>query len=292
MYQLFAFIFQNSFFLRGNMLFIFGLIIGSFLNVVIYRLPIMLLRNWRDECRLFLHEDQVDDVRYEQKLNLFHPRSHCPSCKANVPFWANIPLLGYILLGGKCRQCKVKIPLRYPLIELVTGLLFLSAGYYFNDPLLLGGVLVFVAFILVIIMIDYAMLLLPDELTLTLLWLGLLFNLHGAIAGSLENAVFGAVIGYLFLYIIFWAYKLFTKKDGMGYGDFKLLAAILAFGGYTWLIPVILLSSCLGIMYFIVGRLLGKFNASTQVPFGVFLGIAGLIMIFGNKYIYLLSLVL
>ena len=284
MYNLFAFIFHNSFLFRGIILFLFGLIIGSFLNVVIYRLPIILNRRMHNECVSLLG---VDQPLYLEKFSLLFPFSHCTTCKVRVPFWANIPLIGYFLLNGRCYNCKTKISIRYPLIELVTAILFILSGYISNDIVVLPGLLIFTSITLCLIMIDYDSLLLPDELTVLLLWLGLLFNLHGIFAGSLIHAVIGAVVGYLLLWLVYWGFKLLTGRDGMGYGDFKFLAAILAWIGYQSLVPVLLISSLTGIVYFIVARLSGRLKiveGSGHIPFGPFLGFAGLVVILGSKY--------
>lgn len=292
MYALFTFIFQNSFLLRGCVLFVFGAIIGSFLNVVVYRLPIMLKHKWKDECIELLGDDcSINNEHINSlELNLLYPGSHCPICKDKIPFWSNIPIFGYLLLRGKCHKCSGKISLRYPIIELLTGVLFVIAGHFYNEPVTLSASLVFTSFIIVMMLIDYDTRILPDELTLPLLWLGLLFNLNGQIAGSLQNAVIGAVVGYLSLWLIFWIFKFITKKDGMGYGDFKLLAAILAFCGYGAISPVILFASTSGILYFIIGKLAGKFSYDHQIPFGTFLGMGGLIMLLGEKYFYIFAL--
>ncbi len=290
MYDLFAFVFQNSFLLRGIILFVFGTIIGSFLNVVIYRLPLILKRKWHNDCVMLLGESSCPLI--QEQLSLIHPGSHCPKCRARVPLWANIPLLGYFLLNGKCFKCKLKISIRYPLIELMTAILFVIAGYLTSDTLVLPALLIFISFIICLSFIDYETFILPDELTLPLLWLGLIFNLHGAIAQSLANAVIGAIIGYLSLWSIFWLFKLVTKREGMGYGDFKLFAAILAWVGYRGLIPIALVASILGIVYFIVLHIIGKMHYKInitemlqyQIPFGPFLGIASFIFIFADKY--------
>ena len=287
MYNLFAFIFHNSFLFRGTILFLLGLIIGSFLNVIIYRLPIILNRRMHNECVGILG---VDLPLYLEKFSLFFPFSHCTACKVRVPFWANIPLIGYFLLNGRCYNCKTKISIRYPLVELLTAVLFVLAGYIHNDIVILPGLLLFTSITLCLILIDYDTFLLPDELTLCLLWLGLLFNLTGIFAGSLANAVIGAVVGYMLLWLVYWGFKLITKKDGMGYGDFKFLAAILAWVGYQGLVPVLLISSLAGIVYFIVAKLSGKLKIEEptgHIPFGPFLGVAGLVVVLGSKYLNL-----
>ena len=284
MYNLFAFIFHNSFLFRGIMLFLLGLITGSFLNVIIYRLPIILNHRTHNECVNFLG---VDKQLYLEKFSLFFPFSHCTACKVRVPFWSNIPLIGYFLLNGRCYNCKTKISIRYPLVELMTAVLFVLSGYISNDIVVLPGLLLFTSITLCLIMIDYNSLLLPDELTIFLLWLGLLFNLHGIFAGSLINAVIGAVMGYMLLWLIYWGFKLITGRDGMGYGDFKFLAAILAWVGYQGLVPILLISSLTGIVYFVIAKLSGKLKIiehTGHIPFGPFLGLAGLIAILGSKY--------
>lgn len=282
---LLAFIFQNSFLLRGLVLMLFGLIIGSFLNVVIYRLPIMLKRKWHNECVDLL------GVKIEyphEKVNLVHPASHCQICKTKIPFWANIPVLGYFIVNGRCHHCNVKISVRYPFVELITGILFVAAGYISNDTVLLPACLAFISFVICLILIDFDTMILPDELTLGLLWLGLIVNINGVLSFTLANAVIGVVVGYLSLWLVYWIFKLITKRAGMGYGDFKFFAAILAWTGYQAFTVVLLISSMLAIIYYIVVRLSGKLyingNESGHIPFGPFLGIAGLIVILGGKY--------
>lgn len=294
MYDLFAFVFQNSFLLRGSVLFVLGIIIGSFLNVVVYRLPIMLKYSWQDEC-IDLFGDACEVTPEQKRLNLIHPSSHCPLCHVKIPFWANVPILGYFFLNGKCFNCKNKISIRYPLVEMVTGLLFICAGFFTNDIILLPAYLIFICFVICLILIDFDAFLLPDQLTLLMLWLGLLFNIKGAIAGSLFNALIGAVVGYLFLYVLFWLFKLTTKRDGMGYGDFKFLAALLAWLGYQSMVPLLFIASMLGICYFILAKLSGKLVQDPNivghhVPFGPFLGIAGLILLFATDYINFLPM--
>ena len=282
---LLAFIFQNSFLLRGLVLLLFGLIIGSFLNVVVYRLPIMLKRKWHHECIDIL---QVGVECPHETVNLVHPASHCPICKTKIPFWANIPVLGYFIVNGKCHHCSTKISMRYPFVELITGILFVVAGYISNDTVLLPAYLAFISFIICLILIDFDTMILPDELSLSLLWLGLLVNINGALSLSLANAVVGAVVGYLSLWLVYWLFKLITKRDGMGYGDFKFFAAILAWSGYQAFVVVFLISSTLAIMYYIIMRLGGKLyangNESGHIPFGPFLGIAALMVVLGGKY--------
>ncbi|MDD3266129.1 MAG: A24 family peptidase [Burkholderiales bacterium] len=280
---------KSTLIFRTIILFVFGLCIGSFLNVVIYRLPIMLNNIWKKECQEFLDENIVIEA---EKFNLSYPSSHCPSCKAKVPFWSNIPIVGFLILCGKCYKCKAKISVRYLFIELLTGIVFACVGYVHNDLLLIGFSLVFFSILIALIFIDFDTYLLPDELTLPLVWIGLLTNLNGAISGSLKLAVFGAVVGYMSLWSIYWIFKLITGKEGMGYGDFKLLAAIGAFLGVTYLCNVLIVASLLGIVYTVYLRVCGKSQRGDAIPFGPFLG-AGAIMTFfcGNYFINVFLLV-
>ncbi len=263
-------------------LFILGIVVGSFLNVVIYRLPIMLQHKWDNDCAVLSGSEPLKVV-----FNLMYPRSHCIRCLKKIPEWANIPLIGFLILRGQCFFCKAKISKRYPLVELLTGGFFVITGHYFSGVLLLG-LLVYLSFVLCLVFIDYDNFILPDELTLPLLWLGLLFNLHGIFSGSLENSVIGAMLGYLVLWSIYWIFKLITKRDGMGYGDFKFLSAILAWNGYQALIPVTFMASVLGIMYFVIILIIDKMKISRNIdnalqhhiPFGPFLGLASILFIF------------
>ena len=264
--------------LRMGLLFILGLVIGSFLNVVIYRLPLMLEQMWQFD------DDTHDIPSYHKKFNLCYPRSHCPACKANIPNWANIPILGYILLRGKCYTCHMPIAKMYMIVELFTAIIFMLAGIPNQSMIVLLAILIFNSLSIILIMIDWTTLILPDELTGLLLWSGIGFNLHGMIAGSLENSVLGAMLGYLLFWSISGIFKSITSRDGMGRGDFKFLAAILAWVGYTNIVNIVLVSSILGIIYFIsINILSGKFIKAntlrllqTKIPFGPFLGITGI----------------
>ena len=271
-------------------LFIFGMIFGSFFNVVIYRFPIMLNRKWRLDCLEYL-EDECNlsitppNNNATDKFNLAYPESHCTNCKSHIPWWTNIPLIGYIIIRGKCLKCKQTISLRYPIIEVVTGLLFVLCGYLTSDLYILSAYLIFVSYMLCISVIDYDTFILPDELSLPLLWIGLLVNLNGMLSSSLFDSVVGAMCGYIVLWIPFWIFKLITKKDGMGYGDFKLLAAIGAWGGWQNIILVVLLSSFLGIIYAFILKIRGHLASGHHIPFGPFLAIAGIISLFWGRNI-------
>ena len=275
--------FEYNLLFRIILLFVIGATIGSFLNVVIYRLPIILMRKWRAESYETLGLDYVKNDEFPSKFNLLVPQSGCLSCHQAIPFWANIPIIGFLLVRGKCVKCAIKIPVAYLFIEIVTAILFAYSGYITSDILLLFAELVFISFILCLIMIDYNTFYLPDELTLLLLWLGLLFNLHGLISGSLVSALVGAAFGYAILWLVYWLFRLITRREGLGYGDFKFLAALLAWVGISGLIPILFIAPLLGIVYFVIAYLKGKVTLHKAVPFGPFLGIAAIIILFFGK---------
>lgn len=278
--------------LYTSILFVLGAIIGSFLNMVIYRLPLMLEglpHNYSlDELdKHTIQNPQSDKIINSKPLTLLYPRSHCIKCKKSIPFWLNIPILGYFLAKGKCVYCKTKFSISYPLIELTTGLLFVIAGYVALDVIQLLLFFIFISFMICIICIDFKTFLLPDQLTLPLLWIGFLFQLFADSANgkcAIKEAVIGAMLGYLILFSISWVFKLITKKDGMGHGDFKLLAAFGAWFTYFSIIPILLISSILGIVYFILAKITGKLKqhsmiSGAHIPFGPFLAITGLILL-------------
>ena len=271
---------------RVMVLFILGAIIGSFLNVVIHRLPIILMRKWRRESAETLEIEYIKIDDYPERCNLLLPASQCINCKCNIPFWANIPLLGFFIVKGKCANCHIKISPTYFWVELLCSILFAYVGYTTPDLWLLVLKLVFISFVFCSIMIDWHTFLLPDELTLLLLWLGLLVNWHGLIAGSLASSVVGGALGYMSLWLVYWLFKLLTKRDGLGYGDFKFLAAILAWVGVDGFIPVLLIAPILGIIYFLCAYLLGFTQLHKPIPFGPFLGIAAIIVLLcGRSFI-------
>ena len=248
-----------------------GLLVGSFLNVVIYRLPLMMESRWRRDCCELL---EVEQEKQEQPLGLATPNSHCPHCKAAIKPWQNIPVISYLVLGGKCANCGAAISWRYPAIELITGLMTLSLAWYFPlSPALLGAIILTWALI-ALTMIDVDHQLLPDDITLPLLWLGLLFNLGGTYV-SLQDAVIGAIAGYLILWSIYWLFKLLTGKEGMGYGDFKLLAALGAWLGWQLLPVIILLSSLVGAVCGIALMVIKRRGKEIPIPFGPYLAMAG-----------------
>jgi leader peptidase (prepilin peptidase)/N-methyltransferase len=250
-----------------------GLLVGSFLNVVIYRLPVMIERDERSYCGELLEVEPT--AGEEPRLDLIQPNSHCPACDHAIKPWENIPVISYLFLRGRCSNCDQPISLRYPIIELVCGLLSLLLGFHFGEAnAALLGALIFTWALIALTMIDVDHMLLPDSITLPLLWLGLLFNLNGTFV-PLADAVIGAMAGYLALWSVFWAFKLATGKDGMGYGDFKLLAALGAWLGWQALPMVILLSSLVGAVLGMIMMMLQRRGKDIPIPFGPYLAIAG-----------------
>ena len=256
-----------------------GLCIGSFLNVVIHRLPRMMESDWQRQCAE-LRGEAVDAV---ETFNLAHPRSRCPHCGHQISALENIPLLSYLLiLRGKCSGCSAPISLRYPLVEALTGALSAYAVWHFGYTAAAVGALLLVWALIALTFIDFDTQLLPDSITLPLLWLGLAFNLAGTYT-VIDQAVIGAMAGYLVLWSIFWLFKLATGKEGMGYGDFKLLAALGAWLGWQSLPAVILLSSLVGAIVGICLIVLARHGRNVPIPFGPYLAAAGLIALFWGQ---------
>ena len=260
-----------------------GLLVGSFLNVVIHRLPKMMERQWARECAEMQAPDGADaPATPETRYNLMVPRSACPHCGHAIRWFENIPVLSYAALRGRCSACKAPISARYPGVELFTGLLFAWCGWQWGasvQALLWCG---FAAAIVALAAIDWDTTLLPDDITLPLLWAGLCASALAWTGVPLRDAVWGAVGGYLSLWLVYWAFKLLTGKEGMGYGDFKLFAALGAWFGWQALVPIILMSSVIGAVVGIAIKLFGQLREGGYVPFGPFLALAGLTaMIFG-----------
>ncbi len=257
---------------------ILGLLVGSFLNVVIYRLPKMMEREWREQCVEFLSVDNIKDSGKHTDapavFNLITPNSTCPGCGHKIKPWENIPVLSYLFLRGKCSACKTHISLRYPIIELTAGVLSLIAIHTFGVNYTGFVCLVLTWSLIALTMIDFDTQLLPDSITLPLLWLGLIVNSFGLFT-SLESAVWGAVAGYLSLWSVYWLFKLLTGKEGMGFGDFKLLAALGAWLGWQMLPQIILLSSLVGATIGIGMIVIRGRNRNIPIPFGPYLAIAG-----------------
>ncbi|TVZ39990.1 leader peptidase (prepilin peptidase)/N-methyltransferase [Alteromonadaceae bacterium 2753L.S.0a.02] len=266
--------------LLGVVLFIlaFGLIVGSFLNVVIYRLPVSMLKNWKKECLEFLENNKDKDTD-EGSFNIAFPASHCPKCKAKVKPWQNIPVISYLLLKGRCASCGCNISLRYPIIEIVTGALTVFCIFQFGLTAQGGLALVLTWALISLTMIDIDHQLLPDNITLPLLWLGLIANAVNSFT-DLHSALYGAVFGYLTLWSVYWLFKIVTGKEGMGFGDFKLLAALGAWMGWQMLPLIIILSSFVGAVIGIGGIIIQGRDKNVPIPFGPYLAIAGWIAFF------------
>lgn len=257
-----------------------GLLIGSFLNVVIYRLPKMLMRDWRMQAREVLDLPEQADA---EPFNLILPNSSCPHCGHEIKPWENIPLVSWLVLRGKCSSCKEAISIRYPLVELACGLFSAVIAWQFGVSWEALAMLVLTWGLLSMSLIDADHQILPDVLVLPLLWLGLILNSFGFFT-SLSDALWGAVIGYMSLWSIFWLFKLITGKEGMGYGDFKLLALIGAWGGWQVLPLTILLSSVLGAVIGIIILRLQRNGYNKPIPFGPYLAAAGwLALIWGEQ---------
>ena len=257
---------------------ILGLMVGSFLNVVIHRLPRMMELGWQQQCAELRGEEPLAHPRY----NVVVPRSACPHCGHAIRARENIPVLSYLLLRGKCKGCGAAISPRYPVIEAVSGILSAYAAWHFGFGWATLGALLLIWALLALTFIDFDTQLLPDDLTLPLLWAGLLFNLSGTYT-SLSSAVLGAVSGYLALWAVYWLFKLATGKEGMGYGDFKLLAALGAWLGWQMLPLIILLSSLVGAVVGIALIIIAKHGRHIPIPFGPYLAGGGLIALFWGQ---------
>jgi leader peptidase (prepilin peptidase)/N-methyltransferase len=259
---------------------IFGLLIGSFLNVVIHRLPNMMQR----ESDNYVAHESGKPLPHTDRYNLLLPRSACPHCGHQITALENIPVISYLFLRGKCIECKAPISVRYPLVELLTGILSALLIWRFGTGLAGLATLAFAYLLIAMTFIDADTQLLPDDLTLPLLWCGLLVNLNGTFV-PIEEAVIGAVAGYLSLWSIYWLFKLATGKEGMGYGDFKLLAALGAWLGWKMLPVIILLSSVVGAVVGISLIVFTRRGRDKPIPFGPYLAAAGLLTLFYGKAI-------
>jgi len=263
---------------------VLGLVVGSFLNVVVHRLPIMMERDWQCQCA----ELRGEALPVQEVLSLAVPRSHCPACGHPIRALENIPVISWLALRGKCSACHAAISPRYPLIEALSGLLCAFAAAHFGYGWAAAGAMLLVWSLLALSFIDFDKQLLPDSITLPLLWVGLLFNLDwtGAGAGTytnLQSAVIGAIAGYLALWSVYWGFKLATGKEGMGYGDFKLLAALGAWFGWQVLPLTILLSSVVGAVAGIALIVLARHGRNVPIPFGPYLAAAGMIALFWGR---------
>ena len=270
---------------------VFGLLVGSFLNVVVYRLPVMMERDWREQCRELAAADTGNEAPQPetQRFNLVVPRSRCPSCGHGIRAHENIPVLSYLVQRGRCRHCGWRIPLRYPALELLTGMLSLAVIAAFGATAAGAAGLGFTYALLALAFIDLDTQYLPDDIVQPLLWVGLALNFNGLFV-PLPTAVAGAMAGYLSLWSIYWVFKLITGKEGMGYGDFKLMAAIGAWLGWSVLPGVILLSSVVGAVVGVTLILARGHDRQIPIPFGPYIAAAGwLTLIWGDaiKSVYL-----
>lgn len=265
---------------NAGLLGVLGLLIGSFLNVVVFRLPLIMQAQWRAECA-DLSGTPLPEL---PAFNLVVPRSRCPHCKHQLSWYDNVPVFSYLLLRGQCRYCQASISLRYPAVELATAVLFSYCGWRFGltiQALLWSG---FAASLMTLALIDWDTTLLPDDITLPLLWVGLVAAAAGLKTPALGDAVWGAVGGYLSLWLVYWAFKLATGKDGMGFGDFKLFAALGAWFGWQALVPIILMASVIGAFVGIAMKFSSGLREGGYVPFGPFLAGAGLtVMVTGPQ---------
>ena len=264
---------------------VIGLLVGSFLNVVIYRVPKMMERQWQAECAEF--SGTTADTVEQPAFNLLVPRSRCSSCAHAITWYENIPLLSYAFLRGKCSACGAPYGIRYPMVELASGLLFSFCAWRWGATPTTLAWCGFSAVLLALAMIDWDTTFLPDDMTLPLLWAGLVVAaLQWNASVTLVTALWGAVAGYLSLWLIYWAFKLITGKEGMGYGDFKLFAALGAWFGWPALVPMILMASVIGAVIGILMKFTSGLREGGYVPFGPFLAGAGFTaMIFGPQSI-------
>lgn len=269
---------------------LFSLLVGSFLNVVIYRLPKIMEQGWYKECREFLADELTvnnknNSQQNQQHITLSTPASTCPKCNHLIRFYENIPVISWCFLRGKCSQCKNNISVRYPFIELATAVLSTVIAFYYGVTTTTLFIILLTYALICLTMIDYDHMLLPDQITLPFLWLGLLVNVNGAIV-PLHDAVIGAAVGYVSLYSVFWAFKLLTGKEGMGYGDFKLVALFGAWIGWQLLPLLILMASAVGAIIGIGLMLFKNHKREQAIPFGPYLAVAGWITMVWGKGIW------
>lgn len=256
-----------------------GLLVGSFLNVVIHRLPKMMEQRWAAECSS-VHNEANDSIQALKPFNLIVPRSCCPHCGYQIRWFENIPILSYLALRGRCSECQTRISLRYPIVELATAALFAWCGWRWGMSPTAWAWCGFAAAVLSLALIDWDTTLLPDDITLPLVWAGLCAAALGLTSTDLSQSLWGAVAGYVSLWLLFWGFKWATGKDGMGYGDFKLFAALGAWFGWPALIPMILMASIIGALTGIAMKMGGLLREGGYVPFGPFLALAGLTALF------------
>ncbi len=273
----------NNYYLFSLFIGLIGLMIGSFLNVAIYRLPIMLQNEWRSECLEYLQITSEVTTPPKKLFNLAIPHSHCPKCESAIKPHQNIPVLSYIFLKGRCANCKTEIPIRYPFVEILTTVLSIIVAMHFGYSTHTFFALILTWGLITLSFIDIDYQLLPDNITQPLLWLGLFLSLFNLFSTSTDSVI-GAISGYLSLWLVFHGFKLITGKDGMGFGDFKLLAVFGAWLGWHFLPLVILLSSLVGTLIGLIMISLNKRDHSSPFPFGPYLAIAGwLALLWGEE---------
>jgi leader peptidase (prepilin peptidase)/N-methyltransferase len=287
-------VFTESALLFVAVVFAFCLVIGSFLNVVIYRLPIMMERDWREQCTEMLKNPPERKIP-EERFDLVIPHSSCPSCGAAIRAWQNIPVISYLVLGGRCANCRESISARYPVVELMTGVLAAICAWHFGFGWEALMAIVLTLMLVPIAMIDADTMYIPDSIVLPMLWIGLGMSLFSPMAGAdtlfiaPQDAIIGAIAGYLSLWSVYHLFKLVTGKEGMGYGDFKLLAALGAWLGWEPLLTIILMSAIVGAIVGIALMLIKKHGREIPIPYGPFLAAAGWItMLWGDsiKHVY------
>ena len=275
--------FQSSPWLLYSTVLLFGLCAGSFLNVVAYRLPLMMERDWKSECHEFLELDKPVFDDNLQTMSLSTPASTCPCCGHKIRFWENIPVISYMFLRGRCSSCKADISIQYPLVELLTGVASICVAYTFGATWQTLAALIFTWMLIAMSLIDIKKQLLPDNMTLPLLWLGIFCSFFGLFT-DLKSSIIGAMAGYLILWSVYQLFKIVTKKEGMGFGDFKLLATLGAWAGYSFLPQIILVSSVVGSIVGITMLITGKTKQQQPIPFGPYLAVAGWIaLLWGDR---------
>lgn len=278
------FILQTYPIILSSLIFIIGLLVGSFLNVVIYRLPIMMEKTWQKECIECLKLEPIKNHNYQEEIfNLFIPRSRCPQCFTPIKLHQNIPVISYLLLQGQCAVCQSAIALRYPLLEVLTGITSAMVAWHFGYSIGMVFALLLTWSLLILSFIDIDYQLLPDAINLPILWLGLCLSLFSVYTDT-YSSVIGAITGYLSLWTVYQLFKLITGKEGMGYGDFKLLALLGAWLGWQYLPLIILFSSLLGAIIGITMIIFAKRDSKMPIPFGPYLAVAGwLALIWGEQ---------
>jgi leader peptidase (prepilin peptidase) / N-methyltransferase len=284
MFENIVVVFQSSPWLFYFTVIFIGLSVGSFLNVVAYRLPKMMERDWKRECHEFLELEPPAADEDQIRFNLATPASACPNCGHKLRVWENIPVISYIFLKARCSSCGTRISIQYPAVELITAVASLLAAYTFGVTIQTVAALFFTWVLITLTLIDLKTQLLPDSITLPLLWLGILLSFFDVFT-DLTSSVIGVMAGYMLLWSVYQLFKLLTGKEGMGFGDFKLLAALGAWAGYSYLPQIILVSSVVGSVFGIGMLIIGKTRQQQPIPFGPYLAVAGWIALLWGETI-------